>query len=130
MISFLITLIANFSYVNLEYYAPMKKFGQKIRERRNELGLSQRKLASMVGVTSPTISMWENDTNNPKTENFLNLASALNYSIEELLSDVSIEGMDDETFMGIVKATYPRLSRDKRIALMAALMDLQAEPEK
>jgi len=108
----------------------MKKFGEKIKARRKELGLSQRKLAQMIGLTHGTISQWESDTNSPKTENFMNLARALQYSIEELLADVDFESLDDETFMAIVKASYPKLSDEKRKALMSALLDFEMTSKK
>lgn len=103
----------------------MKKFGTKIRERRKSLSLSQKELGKLVGVSHVTVSQWESDTNSPKTENFMNLAKALQYSIEELLAGIDIEGMDDETFMAIVATSYPRLSDDKRKALMSTLLEYE-----
>jgi len=108
----------------------MQKFGTKIKERRNALGVSQRELGKQVGVTHATISMWESDVNSPKTENFMNLAKALQMSVEELLAGVDIAGLDDETFMGIVAATYPRLSDEKRKALMSTLLEFEIVAKK
>lgn len=36
-----------------------KKIGELIKERREELGYSQVKLASLLGVNSGTVSRWE-----------------------------------------------------------------------
>ena len=33
--------------------------GKKLRERRNELSLTQRQVANFVGVTEATVSRWE-----------------------------------------------------------------------
>lgn len=108
----------------------MEKFGAKIFKRRKELKLTQQKLGDAVGVSGATISMWESDTNAPKTENFLNLATALQLSVEELLSDVDMSFIDEETLVALVKTSYPRFSAKHREALMRVLLDLgPEEPE-
>ena len=103
----------------------MEKLGAKIKRRRKELDLTQQELGKRVGVSHVTISQWESDTNQPKTENFLNLSHALKYSIEELLTDIDIQIMDEDTFFGIVKSTCPRLTPAKRKELMNFLFDLE-----
>lgn len=103
----------------------MEKFGTKIKRRRKELGFSQTKLGAMVGVSGATISMWESDTNSPKTENFLNLAKALNLTVDELIANIDMDFLDEETLVAIVKSSYPKLSEARRRALMAALMDME-----
>ena len=104
----------------------MEKLGEKIKRRRKELKLSQKELAAKVGVSHVSISQWESDTNAPKTENFMNLAAALKQTIVELLSDVDLQVMDDETFESIVLLTYPRLDKEKRRKLIARLWDIDS----
>lgn len=108
----------------------MEKLGEKIKRRRKDLGLSQKELAATVGVSHVAISQWESDTNAPKTENFMNLATALKMTIVELLSDVDLQVMDDETFESIVLLTYPRLDKDRRRKLISRLWDIDAGLEK
>ena len=107
----------------------MEKLGLRIKNRRRELGLSQKELGKAVGVSHVTISHWEADTNSPKTENFMNLASALKLSIEQLLANTDAQVMDDETFASVVAITYRKLDKAKRRALIARLWDIDADPQ-
>lgn len=104
----------------------MEKLGEKIKRRRKELKLSQKELASKVGVSHVSISQWESDTNAPKTENFLNLSTALKLTIEELLSNVDLQLMDNDTFESIVLVTYQRLDKASRKKLISRLWDIDS----
>ena len=62
--------------------------GNKIRLIREQKGLTQLYLATVVGVTTDTISRWENRRYpSIKLENARKLAEALEVSLEELLED-------------------------------------------
>ncbi len=65
--------------------------GDKIKKRREELGLTQLYVASIVGVTTDTISRWENKKYPTiKKENALKLANALEIDISELIREKEI----------------------------------------
>lgn len=51
--------------------------GDRVRTRRKELKLTQKALASRVGVSHVAISQWEKDETVPRGENLLRLAEAL-----------------------------------------------------
>ena len=55
-----------------------------IRERRDELGLSQEALAENCGVDRTYISMLERGTRNPSFLNMLKIASGLQTSVSAL----------------------------------------------
>ncbi len=60
--------------------------GQKVRRLREKNKLTQLYLATVVGVTTDTISRWENKRYpSVKRENALKLAEALEVSLEELI---------------------------------------------
>lgn len=59
--------------------------GKSIKEKRIEQGLSQQKLANMIGVTHASISCWENGINIPNVLDVWKIADALNMSIDELV---------------------------------------------
>lgn len=48
--------------------------GEKIKQRREAAGMSQKELAAMIGVDASAISLWENDITSPKMGNLIKLA--------------------------------------------------------
>lgn len=63
----------------------MKTTGQKIKERREELGMSQQELANRVGLkTKSAISLIENDKRGIDKDLLVKFANALDYPIDEL----------------------------------------------
>jgi len=57
------------------------KFGQKVREERGKLGLSQEELASRAGVHRTYIGMIERAEKNITLENIEKIAKALSINI-------------------------------------------------
>lgn len=69
--------------------------GDKVRKFRESLELTQLYLATAVGVTTDTISRWENKRYPTiKKENALKLAEALEVSLEEILEDNETESQE------------------------------------
>lgn len=60
--------------------------GERIYELRKKKGLSQKELGALVGVSNKAVSKWETGAAAPKTETIIKLASALDITVEELLS--------------------------------------------
>lgn len=60
------------------------RLGNRIKERRTELGLTQAELAERVGVTRKTVNTVENGVFTPSTILALKLAEALDLSVERL----------------------------------------------
>ncbi|QKN82220.1 helix-turn-helix domain-containing protein [Scandinavium goeteborgense] len=54
--------------------------GQRIKERRKQIGLSQNGLSKAAGVSDSTISLWESDNTAPRGANLHKLAAALQCS--------------------------------------------------
>lgn len=78
------------STIRLEFHrdgtSQMSTLADKIKALRIERGLSQRELASLIGVTPAAVSNWEvGARENIKGEALLSLASALGVAPEELL---------------------------------------------
>ena len=61
-----------------------ERLGNRIKEKRGELNLTQADLASRVGVTRKTVNTVENGVFTPSALLALKLARALNVPIEEL----------------------------------------------
>jgi len=66
----------------------LTKFGQKVRERRIELGLSQEELASRAGVHRTYIGMIERAEKNITLENIEKISKALKLNIDNLMKNL------------------------------------------
>jgi transcriptional regulator with XRE-family HTH domain len=56
---------------------PERSFGRTVRYRRTKLGLSQAKLAELVGRSTPTIRSWERDKSRPNDPQVIATLSAI-----------------------------------------------------
>ena len=66
-----------------------EQFGCRVSELIKKNGLSQRKLAMMVGVTEPTISRYINGSREPTVTIIISIAQALNTSPDYLLGSIA-----------------------------------------
>ena len=64
--------------------AILTKFGNRVRERRNALGLSQEELAGRAGVHRTYIGMIERAEKNITLTNIEKIAKALGLSLDEI----------------------------------------------
>ena len=62
-------------------------FGQKLKQYRGQLNITQKELAEQMDVTFQTISKWESDINEPDFASVRKLAKIFHCTIEDLLSD-------------------------------------------
>jgi transcriptional regulator with XRE-family HTH domain len=76
--------------------------GEKIRNLRESKGLTQLYVATYVGVTTDTVSRWENQHyQTVKKENAKKLAESLEVSLEEILengSNAALSGTEESVF--------------------------------
>ena len=61
--------------------------GEKIKAARKKAGLTQNELATKLNVPFQSISQWERDIRNPKTETLKKIAEALAVSPIEIMSN-------------------------------------------
>ncbi|MBR4083554.1 MAG: helix-turn-helix transcriptional regulator [Lachnospiraceae bacterium] len=74
-----------------------KKIGSFLRELRNEKNLSQEQLAEEFGVTSRSISRWENGNTMPDISIIIELADFYDVDIREIIhGERKSENMDKE----------------------------------
>ena len=62
----------------------MLKFAERLKELRAERGLSQRKLAKLIGVSDKAISLWENNESVPNFEAVVVISQFFKVSLEYL----------------------------------------------
>jgi len=59
------------------------EIGKKIQLTRNDMNITQEKLAEIVGISTNYLSKVERGLNSPSAENFLKIVQALNLSLED-----------------------------------------------
>ena len=62
-------------------------FGKKLKELREERGLSQKKLGEFLGFCNQTISFWENGRREPDLDTVIEISHFFEVSLEELLEE-------------------------------------------
>lgn len=80
----------------------VNNLGKRILELSMEQGISQRKLATMIGVTETTVSRYIKGTREPKIEILSNLATVLDTTIDDLIGDDTSSKNQEE---------YPQIKR-------------------
>lgn len=71
--------------------------GKIIKELREERGMSQDKLAQMIGVTQDSISLWEKNKRIPNTPYIIALCKIFNVTSDYLLGLENDDGSRSES---------------------------------
>lgn len=72
--------------------APLAVF---LRQRRTELGMTQRQVAKVIGVSSPAYLYWERGMRKPSSENIHKLAEAMDINPGDLIALLTGEQNDN-----------------------------------
>ncbi len=90
------------------------KIGSFLRELRKEKNLSQEELAERFGVSSRSISRWENGNTMPELGMLVDLADFYQVDIKEIVNgEREIRNMKDETNESLRKAAeYSKAEKD------------------
>ena len=86
----------------------MKPFSEKVKEARNELGLSQTQLGEAAGVSLRTILAYEKGEKYPRLATMLKLAKALKVSVKFLSDDECINPVEDIEKDGYIEEARER----------------------
>ncbi|GAY72281.1 helix-turn-helix domain-containing protein [Lentilactobacillus kosonis] len=65
----------------------MTSLGEQIKNRREELSITQQQLADKLYITRQTISRWENNQTVPNLDTLVILSDLLNLSLDRLLRE-------------------------------------------
>ena len=71
------------------------ELGSQIKKYRNELGISQEKLAEEIYVSRQSVSNWENDKNYPDINSLIRLSEVFHVSLDILIKG-DVEKMKKE----------------------------------
>jgi len=87
-----------------------KSVGQKIKQRREELGLRPSELAKKLGVQKQRVSELELTSKRPSAEVLLKVADALDAPMLYFLTDCELNDADEDVLL----TKYRGLSTDKK----------------
>ena len=87
----------------------------RIKQVREEKGVSQRQLAEIVGVSAVTVLNWENGIYDPSAKDLIKLSEALDASIDYLVGN---DSQDNEK--EAVRRALNRLSKEDLIELIVS----------
>ncbi len=65
---------------------------ERVFQRLNSIGMSQKEFSEKTGIAQSTISEWKSKGNNPTAEKILPICHVLNVSPEWLLSGATVKG--------------------------------------
>lgn len=92
----------------------MKKlFGKRLRELRNQNGLTQEKVAEYIGIKPENYSRLENGLSFPKPENIVKLSEIFNVEIAELFQFAHLNNYDK-----ILETIIEKLKNDKEATII------------
>ncbi len=100
----------------------MKNIGDRIFLLLRKSGYTQAELAKMVGVTNAAMCRYIKNEREPKIEVVANLATALNTSIEYLISGRSESNSFDDIYHLVSRSTTS-MSSEEKMRLMKLLLD-------
>lgn len=83
--------------------------GQRIRQRRIELGMSQEALAKSLGVTFQQVQKYEKGSNRMSASRIAEVASLLQVPIEYLFNSVADNGVDDRFGRAVARRDVQQL---------------------
>jgi len=105
-------------------------FGEKLKEARKNIGLSQEELSELIGVSRAAVAKWEANKGLPDIENLKAVAKLLDVSTDYLLDDgttldlsVTKKAIDLEKY-----AEGKKLSRIKKVKIKERIVR-EAYPE-
>ena len=70
--------------------------GERIRRAREATGLTTAQMARRLGIKTTTLTMWESDRSEPRSNRLLMLAGLLNVSPSWLLTGLGTAPIEDE----------------------------------
>lgn len=89
-------------------------FGDKIRIRRTELGLTQKELAKILEIAVTTLSGYENSAREPDVDKIRRLSKALEISADELL-EIEPESLEAKAGSQIITTNEAEMIRKYRL---------------
>ena len=104
-----------------------KRIGKRIKERREQLGLTQEQLAEKLGLATNYISTLERGASFPRCEKLILLLNGLETSADAIFCDVLDHSVNYQASMLSQKIAELPAEEQKRILEIVELMVVQAK---
>ena len=91
--------------------------GERIKEQRKKCGLSQEKVAELVGVSRQAVTKWESNQSAPSTENLFKLAEIFGTTVDLLLEAKEENGSPAEQIYYLYKMEQEQLRAERNTRL-------------
>jgi transcriptional regulator with XRE-family HTH domain len=98
----------------------LRRFGSRVRDKRQQRGLSQAALSRRIGVTQASLSNYETGRREMSLEHALSLASALNTSLGDLLPETDVITISDQRMTSTVRSLIRNFREFDAIEIDAA----------
>lgn len=70
--------------------------GERLKKQRKAKGLSQEKVAEMIGVSRQAVTKWEADQSTPSSDNLIALSSLFQMPLDSLLMDRNVDSIHSD----------------------------------
>ena len=107
----------------------MEGIGDRIKEYRLAVGMTQERLAEKVEISSTYLSAVERNTKSPRLETFIRIANAIGVSTDALLADVLDRNQHEEYGKREERIRKLPLKEQNRIYRVLDVMIEEAEKE-
>lgn len=97
------------------------KIGNRIRQYRKSVGLTQEKLSEKIGITPKHLSKLEAGRHNPHFDTIILLAKELDVPIDAFLEDV--EDNQVNTFLQMMKSDISLMSK-KQLTMLKRFIEM------
>lgn len=94
--------------------------GERIKESRKKAGLSQEKVAELIGVSRQAVAKWEAGQSAPNTENLIRLAEIFEVAVDMLIQEKHAEKEEQKREQCIAKKKVDMKSNVKIVLLVMA----------
>ena len=100
----------------------MKTMGERIQVLMKENDLTQKELASMVGVTESAMSRYLSNAREPKAEVIANLATALNTTSDYLINGNESTMEDFASVYRLVARSATTMTNEEKLKIVKVLI--------
>lgn len=80
----------------------MKKFGENLTEAREKAGMTQKKLAELLGITPTRLNYWEKSKREPNIEMIQKIAFTLKIPIGKLLGWDALDSQNTKNYLAFL----------------------------